>query len=64
MAKLLKFLASKGIVIQNPIGNDSSYRIPQKGDARNDFLNISSDMKKVGQDLRSSLNRELNKYGQ
>lgn len=63
MAKLLKFLASKGIVIQNPICKDSSYRVPQRGDARNDFSNISRDMRNIGQDLRNTTNKELSKYG-
>lgn len=61
--KFFKFLANKVVSIDNSICNKNGYRIPQPGDARNDFLVVCTDMKTIGHDLRNSAYSELNKYG-
>ena len=60
---LLRALLKAGQVFENPFKMNSGYMIPSRRDARNDFARVVGDMRKVGADLRSSADKELNTHG-
>lgn len=64
MAKLiLKWLANAGSALQSPFEPGRDYVRPMPGDGRKDLARISSDMRKVGQDMRKAARAELQRHG-
>ena len=60
---IIRSILRAGRVIENPLSMNGSYRVPKRGDARNDFNHVVADMKKISHDLRSTAREELKKYG-
>lgn len=64
MAELLmRALARAGRSINNPFAMNHGYIQPRRGDAQRDFAKVVGDMRKVGKDLKTVTNKELQSHG-
>ena len=60
---LLKMLERAGQAIHNPFAMGRDYVRPQPGEITKDFHRVARDMKAVGGDLKTTVQRELQRYG-
>lgn len=60
---LLRVLARAGRSINNPFSMGGVYVVPQRGDQARDIRNIAQDMRVVGSRLKTTTERELQRYG-
>lgn len=62
-ALLLKALSRAGQTLHNPFNMGRTYVMPRRGEPARDFQRVTKDMKTVGNDLRTTAKRELQKHG-
>lgn len=60
---IMRSIMRAGRLIENPLSMNGAYRVPRRGDGRNDFHHVVGDMKTISHDLRSTAREEPKKYG-
>ncbi len=58
----IRILLRASRAVHNPFERSRPYQVPRRGDAANDFARISSDMRRVGTDLRQVAEKELSQH--
>jgi hypothetical protein len=61
--RLIRWLSYAGSALALPLGSGSDYVRPRRGDNAADFARMVGDMRKVGNDLRTTAIKELRRNG-
>lgn len=63
VSAIIRFLIRSGTSVHNPFHPARSYVRPKQGDGARDYFRVSSDMRRISDDLRKVTKRELSNYG-